>query len=92
MTSRFLIGPYFFEENGVTVIINGERHSCMLSNFLIPHLKSKRKLFSTTFQQDGASAHLSSRAKEIIQAKFQNRVNSRHFNAEWPAFSLIRLH
>ena len=87
MTSRFVIGPYFFEENGVAVNINAERYSSMLSEFLIPKLKQMRKLSKTVFQQDGASSHVSTCAKEILTANFGARVISRHFVDQWPACS-----
>ena len=41
-----------------------------LSEQLIPRLKQKRKLSTTIFEQDGASAHVSVCAKAVIQANF----------------------
>ena len=65
--SRFRIDPYFFDENEATVNINSERYSSMLSKFLFPRLKQNRKLSTTIFQQDGASAHVFVCAKAVIQ-------------------------
>ena len=87
ITSRYLIGPHFFEENGAAVNINAERYCDMLNEFLIPKLKQKRKLSKTVFQEDGASSHVSARAKEILLENFGTRVISRHFADQWPACS-----
>jgi hypothetical protein len=87
MSSRFIIGLYLFEENGTTVNINAERYSNMLCEFLIPSLKQKRMLSKTVFQQDGASSHVSHRAKQIISANFRDRIISRNFDDKWPASS-----
>lgn len=40
-TSDFIIGPYFFEENGQTVTINSARYLNMLRNFVIPQLEQR---------------------------------------------------
>jgi hypothetical protein len=34
-----VIGPYFFEEEGVTVTVNSERYVAMLRNFLQPRME-----------------------------------------------------
>ena len=53
-----VIGPYFFEEDGVTVTVNSERNIHMLNNFLRPELWRRRiNMRNVYFQQDGATAH-----------------------------------
>lgn len=87
VSSSFLLGPYFFEENQLPTTVNGVRYLQMLENFLIPELKKRRKLTSTRFQQDGATAHITKPVKEFLTAHFGNRIISRMFNFEWPANS-----
>jgi len=37
-----VIGPYFFEENGITMTINSAQYTDMINNFLEPELRSRR--------------------------------------------------
>jgi hypothetical protein len=37
-TQLGVIGPYFFEEEGVTVTVNSEHYVAMLQNFLQPRM------------------------------------------------------
>jgi hypothetical protein len=49
-TQLGVTGPYFFEEEGVTVTVNSERYVAMLR----PEWKG---IGGVWFQQDGAAAH-----------------------------------
>ena len=50
-------GPYFFEEEGVTLTVTSDRYCDMLRNFLRPKLDELEE--EVWFQQDGATAHTS---------------------------------
>ena len=58
ISSRGIIGPFFFERNGVTVTVNSERYVEVLDKFWI---ELQRRFNSTLnrqwFQQDGATPH-----------------------------------
>ena len=60
----------------------------MLESFVIPELKSRRKLKRTTFQQDGAPPHVCNFVKDLLTSNFNSRVITRWFENEWPANSL----
>ena len=86
MSSDFVIGPYFFEENGVTVNINSERYYKMLQDYLFVQLQSNRYAHYY-FQQDGAPSHVSVSVKQALKDFFHTRIISRGFTNEWPACS-----
>lgn len=53
-----IIGPYYFEENNVTVRVTSECYLDMLQNFPIPELRRKVTMPANTgIQQDGATCH-----------------------------------
>jgi len=51
------VGPYFFEEGGVTVTVTSNRYCEMLENFLRPKMEKYKDADAFWFQQDGATAH-----------------------------------
>lgn len=55
VSSRCIVGPYFFEENGVTVTVNGDRYLKMLKEFFLPRTAPK----TYTIQQRLVSARWS---------------------------------
>jgi len=64
-----IIGPYFFEENGITTTVNSARYIDMMNNFLEPELQSLRiNNQNVWFQQDGATAHTATAAIAVVQA------------------------
>ena len=76
------IGPYFFEEDGVTVTVNWERYIHTLNNFLRPELR--RRPINTRnvyFQQDGATAHA---PMNVLRNMFPGRLISRFGNVPCP--------
>ncbi|CAK9810866.1 Mariner Mos1 transposase [Anthophora plagiata] len=90
MSSIGIIGPYFFEEGGVTVTVNSNRYCNMLENFLCPkneEYRQKHNLEDFWFQQDGATAHTARRPREILQEMFPGRVISLHEAVQWPPCS-----
>ena len=60
-------GPYFFEEDKVTVTVNSDRYCEMLETFLRPKLNMLHDIDNVWFQQDGATAHTSRRAMGILK-------------------------
>lgn len=86
--SRFILPPYFFEENGTTVTIDSERYCKMLVEHLIPLLKARHAFSTTILQQDGATPHTARITKHLLQLHFgSDRIISRGFRIDWPARS-----
>jgi hypothetical protein len=77
-----IIGPYFFEEGGVTVIVHANRYCDMLENFLRPKIDEYGEE-DFWFQQDGATAHTARRPRAILKM-FPGRVVSLHEAVPWP--------
>lgn len=85
VSSRCIVGPYFFEENGVTATVNGDRYLNMLKEFFYPELRRRRIPFNSIwFQQDGATAHIARPVMEELQRKFRNKLISRNSTFRWP--------
>ena len=84
-SSKFITPPYFFEDdNQQTVTVTGDRYRRMLQNFLFPFLRSKRKMSSVIFQQDGAAPHTANDTKHLLSQSFGERVISKGFPFKWP--------
>ena len=85
VSSRCLVGPYFFEENGQTVTVTGDRYLNMLRNFFYPELRRRRIPFrSVWFQQDGAPPHITRPVMTELRQKFPNKLISRNSDFRWP--------
>lgn len=86
-TSRFIIGPYFFEqiENGRTspVTVTGQRYLNMLRDYAIPLLQ-EHDIENIIFMQDGAPPHIFNPVKQFLRNTFGDRVISRQFPKTWP--------
>ena len=88
VSNKCVIGPYFFEEGGLTVTVNHERYLRMLESFFIPELRRKRlPITRIWFQQDGATAHTAHAVMDYLKLKFRGRVISRFGDIAWPARS-----
>jgi hypothetical protein len=86
--NRHILQPYFFEENGSPVTVNGERYREMIQQHLVPQLKQKRCFSKAVFQQDGAPPHTAAETKILLSSIFSdNRVISKAFPMAWPAYS-----
>jgi hypothetical protein len=87
-TSEFLIGPYFFEESTMRgskrVTVTSARYQEMITKFVIPTLVDRGVLRSTTFQQDGAPAHITVPVLNALREAFGNNIISLHSEFEWP--------
>lgn len=86
VSSIFVIGPYFFEDdNGTTVTVTSERYRQMFTEFFLPELRRKRiPIRQVWFQQDGATAHTARNSMEAIRAVFRGRIISRFGDIDWP--------
>lgn len=78
MSSRGLIGPYFFH-NSVT----GQTYLEMLRVFLWPQIRRHRMLF----QQDGAPPHYALPVRQWLDERFPERWIGRRGPYDWPARS-----
>ena len=75
MTSRGLIGPFFFDGN-----VTAAAYLAMLTEFLWPKLMRRKLLF----QRDGAPAHYALDVRAWLDSKFPNRWIGRRGPVEWP--------
>ena len=85
-----VIGPYFFEEEGMTVTVNSERYVSMLQNFLQPRMEEIVEaggLGDVWFQQDGATAHTARISLNVLRRMFPGRLVSLRDDLGWPARS-----
>ncbi|KAK8402566.1 hypothetical protein O3P69_000747 [Scylla paramamosain] len=86
--SKFwVIGPYFFEEDGSSVTVNSQRYPAMLEDFFEPKLEElseETNLGDIWFQQDGATAHTAQVAMVKLRQMFPARLVSRRGDVEWP--------
>ena len=80
-------GPYFFEENNVTVTVNSNRYCDMLETFLRPKLNMPHDMDNVWFQQDGATAHTSRRAMGILREMLPGHLILLRGDIGWPARS-----
>lgn len=88
LSSRGIIGPFFFEEKGKTTTINSERYMKVLEKFW----KELTTQFPSVvgrmwFQQDGATPHCSEVSLDWLKAHFKSRVVSRRTPIGWPPYS-----
>ena len=88
LSSKGIIGPFFFEERGQTVTINTERYIKVLEKFW----KELEKRYPSQmcrmwFQQDGASPHASNLSLEWLKDHFKSRIVSRRTTVGWPPHS-----
>ena len=74
MSSNCIIGPYFFDDN-----VNGANYTKM------PAIKKKRIASKIIFQQDGAPAHFSLKAREWLHRHLPGRWIGRSGPLEWAA-------
>jgi hypothetical protein len=80
-------GPYFFEEDDVTVTVTSDRYCAMLENLLRPKLDDlfdEHGAEHLWFQQDGATAHTSCRSLGILREMFPGHVAFLRGDIRWP--------
>jgi len=79
-----IVGPYFFEEDDETVIVNKERYQAMLRNFFIPEIAP---IGNKWMQQDGATAHTARTSLALLSEHFGENIISLKTDFPWPAHS-----
>lgn len=79
MSSKHIIGPYFFDEETV----NQHNYLNMLQNYFLPIVKKKRITKKTFFQQDGAPAHFSKSVRAWLNENFDGRWIGRCGPISW---------
>lgn len=84
LSSVGIVGPYFFEEGGVTVTVTSNRYCEMLENFLRPKIEEYENNDVFWFQQDGATAHTARCSRAVLQKMFPGRLISLRENITWP--------
>uniref|UniRef100_A0A0K0ELC2 DUF4817 domain-containing protein n=1 Tax=Strongyloides stercoralis TaxID=6248 RepID=A0A0K0ELC2_STRER len=85
VTSKRIIGPYFFEdEDGQTVTVNGLRYREMIQNFLVPQLEGEEEMW---FQQSGSPSHTTKETIYLLKSIFGNRLISKKCDINYPSQS-----
>ena len=85
ISTRGIVGPYFFEEGGHKVTVNAKRYQAMLRSFLLPELKRRRiPVRKLWFQQDGATPHTSPGTIKVLNEFFKERLISKKGSVNWP--------
>ena len=82
-----ICGPYFFEEDNITVTVNSDRYCEMLDTFFRPKFNMLHDMDNVWFQQDGATAHTSRRAMGILRDMFPGHLISLRGDIGWPSRS-----
>ncbi|GFY32432.1 putative DD41D transposase [Trichonephila clavipes] len=78
-----IIGPYFKNDEGHNVPVNGDRYRAMITNFFIPDLNN-HDVQELWFQQDGATGHTARDTIDLLKDTFGDRVISRFGPVNWP--------
>ncbi|GFW01496.1 putative DD41D transposase [Trichonephila clavipes] len=77
-----IIGPYFKNDEGHNVTVNGDRYKAMITNFFIPELNN-HDVQELWFQQDGATCHTSRATIDLLKDTFGDRLISRFGPVNW---------
>ena len=86
LSTRSIIGPFFFEdEDGTVETANQDRYLNTLKNKFLPALRRKGIDINTTwFQHDGATPHTARNVTDWIQKTFGDNFISLKTDTEWP--------
>lgn len=85
VSSKCIIGPFFFECAGKTTTVNSKRYLDMIKSFFMPNLRRKRFLVKDTwFQQDGATPHIACEVMQHLTKTFTSKLISRNAAFRWP--------
>ena len=84
-----LLGPYWFEENVHTVIINSERYIAILDQFHgnLTQKLTQGHLTLAWFMQDGDRPHTAHVSLKHLRVFFKNRLISLNTDHEWAPHS-----
>ncbi|GFS94086.1 uncharacterized protein TNCV_3785711 [Trichonephila clavipes] len=61
-----IIGPYFKNDEGHNVTVNGDRYRAIVTNFFIPELNN-HDVQELWFQQDGATCHTARATTDLLK-------------------------
>ncbi|GFU35287.1 putative transposable element [Trichonephila clavipes] len=75
--------PYFKNDEGRNVTVNGDRYKAMINTFFIPELNN-HDVQELWFQQDGATCHTARAAIDLLKYTFGDRLISRFGPVNWP--------
>ncbi|GFS56625.1 transposase [Trichonephila clavipes] len=64
-----IIGPYFKNDEGHNVTVNGDRYRALIINFFIPELNN-HDVQELWFQQDGATCHTARATIDVLKDTF----------------------
>ncbi|GFW96492.1 transposase [Trichonephila clavipes] len=78
-----IIGPFFKNDEGHNVTVNGDRYRAMITNFFIPELNN-HDVQELWFQQDGATCHTARATIDLLKDLFGDRLISRFGPVNWP--------
>ncbi|GFY13733.1 retrovirus-related Pol polyprotein from transposon TNT 1-94 [Trichonephila clavipes] len=78
-----IIGPYFKNDEGHKVTVNGDWYRAMITNFFIPELNNY-DVQEPWFQQDGATCHTARATIDLLKDTFGDRQISRFGPVNWP--------
>ncbi|GFU88548.1 transposase [Trichonephila clavipes] len=78
-----IIGPYFKNDEGHNVTVNGDRYRAMITKFFIPELNN-HDVQELWFQQDGATCHTARATIDLLKDTFGDRLISRFGPVNWP--------
>ena len=84
-----LLGPYWFEEDGRTITINGERYREVIREFYadLTDMLTDNQLQQAWFMQDGAPPHTARESIECLKELFNARLMSLGTAHEWAPHS-----
>ncbi|GFX00683.1 uncharacterized protein TNCV_2236901 [Trichonephila clavipes] len=71
-----IIGPYFKNDEGPNVTVNGDRYRAMITNLFIPELNN-HDVQELLFQQDGATCHTDRSTIDFMKDTFGDYLISR---------------
>ncbi|GFU79957.1 uncharacterized protein TNCV_578371 [Trichonephila clavipes] len=77
-----IISPYFKNDEGHNVTVNGDRYRAMITNFFIPELNN-HDVQELWFQQDGATCHTARATIDLLKDTFGDRLISRFGPVNW---------
>ncbi|GFT21718.1 transposable element Tc3 transposase [Trichonephila clavipes] len=78
-----IIGPYFKNDEGHNVTVNGNRYRAMITNFFIPELNN-RDVQELWFQKDSATCHTARATIDLLKDTFGDCLISRFGPVNWP--------
>ena len=87
VSSKGLIGPYFFHKNVSHITVNQETYGDCVSWF-VGKLMENHNLKSSWFMQDRAPSHKSHKSRRLIEQNFGARAVGKFLPVSWPPYSL----